>query len=538
MPIQRIILKGYPYQNIDGTELVQQPERLVDGYVDEAGAYVKRPGLSKFADLGTSAEVKGMYYWAENDVVVAVSDQNIYKIDSSGNVTNITGDQLTGLNRPTFAEVVNGDGSHHLAMADGGRIVSWDGTGTTTLMADPDAPTSVTFVAFIDGYLLANNGNNKFYWSDLNDFDSWTATSFASAETKNDNIDAIIVQNREIFLIGKQSIEVWYSTGDNTVFARKLGAEIEDGCIAPYSIQTLDGALIYLNKDKRVKMLVGRTLKTISTAIDKKLAEYTTVTDAIGDILQVGGRGFYILSFPTENETRVYDYQSNGWCEWAYWNPVNSAYDRYRGSCILYVPQWGKHLVGDKSNGKIYTTDPSYYDDDGEIIRFLLRTGHVNHNADVRKRTNRMIFKFKRGVAVSPSVVSHGGNTYTCIKTHVADSTNEPGVGANWQTYWSQTGSGGSTWTSGTRYVKGITAPQIAIRWKDEGGTWGETAYGSVWGNETSHSLGLGETGQDDFYVCLYRLGIYRSRQYEIVHTDESELRFIGMEETFDWMTS
>lgn len=38
--------------------------------------------------------------------------------------------------------------------------------------------------------------------------------------------------------------------------------------------------------------------------------------------------------------------------------------------------------------------------------------------------------------------VIHNGQPYLCIKGHTADSTNEPGVGTNWETYWLETNAG------------------------------------------------------------------------------------------------
>ncbi len=50
---------------------------------------------------------------------------------------------------------------------------------------------------------------------------------------------------------------------------------------------------------------------------------------------------------------------------------------------------------------------------------------------------------------------------YRCIRSHVADSTNEPVTGANYKLFWELGGSSPSVWASGTEYV----APQ-QIRFK------------------------------------------------------------------------
>lgn len=498
MPPVRLPIKGYPYSNVDGVELTEQPESLIDGYVNEAGTYVKRPGFALFCDLEDIAPVQGLYYWREKGVVVAVCNQNIYKITEAGAKTDITSDQLTGNNRVSFAEVVQGDASHHLAMADGGNIISWDGVGVATAqIADGDAPTSVKFVSFLDGYLLATNENNSFYWSDLNDFDSWTGSSIASAETNNDNITAIRMMFRELVLFGEQTVEIWYSTGDSDVFTRRLGAEIERGCFVPQTIQSINDVLIFFDSNRRVSMLTGRTPQVVSTSIDRELANLTVVTDAYADILQADGRGFYVLTFPTEERTFVYDFQSNGWCEWGWWDAPNNVYRHHRAKCSVYVPEWGKHLIGDRANGKVYTVDDAYYADDDVLIRMKLKTGHIDHGTFVRKRSNKLRLHTKRGVAVSDPILADG--TYTADGSEEADGD------------------------------AGEPTPELSIRWRDDGGPWG---------NESLQSLGLGYVGENKFLIDLFRLGIYRTRQYEIVQTDKVEFRLMGMEEVIDFMTS
>lgn len=65
-------------------------------------------------------------------------------------------------------------------------------------------------------------------------------------------------------------------------------------------------------------------------------------------------------------------------------------------------------------------------------------------------------------VPVAPSSVTAGSVVtgtdslnYTCILKHVAATANRPITGSNYQLYWKQTGSGGSTWVSGTTYTNG-----------------------------------------------------------------------------------
>jgi hypothetical protein len=61
-------------------------------------------------------------------------------------------------------------------------------------------------------------------------------------------------------------------------------------------------------------------------------------------------------------------------------------------------------------------------------------------------------------------LVTSGGVTYACIRSHVASSNNQPGVGSDWQRYWDRHGSGGSTWSSGASYACYAKQDNITLR--------------------------------------------------------------------------
>ena len=59
-------------------------------------------------------------------------------------------------------------------------------------------------------------------------------------------------------------------------------------------------------------------------------------------------------------------------------------------------------------------------------------------------------------------LVQNNGNVYICTAGHSADSTNEPGVGINWNLYWDlfisgTSGTSGSSGSSGTSGIGGIS---------------------------------------------------------------------------------
>lgn len=79
---------------------------------------------------------------------------------------------------------------------------------------------------------------------------------------------------------------------------------------------------------------------------------------------------------------------------------------------------------------------------------------YLTDNVDLSLRT---LHTYPSPQSVATQSVIAG--PFRCIRTHVADLTNEPLTGQNWQMYWEDGGEGGAAWVQGTSY----TAP-AAIR--------------------------------------------------------------------------
>jgi hypothetical protein len=440
--------------------------RLVNGYVDLIGnkpAIRKIPGLELLINLGISSPIDGLFWWDQQGVALAICNGKIYKITSStGNYTNITGDALTVVGPTNFSS----NGTYGI-LASGGKMVTTNAGGTTAFMADADAPTAVTSVAFMDKYIFANKVNTtSFYWSDVNSPLDWTATSFASAESKPDYLIALQVEDREITLFCKEKIEIYYDDGV-TPFSRLEGAFINRGVLAPNSIKYYGGTWYFLDQDRHVCSLTGRSPSILSNPYDEYIRDIKPVTDAIGSIVTFGKQVFYVLTWPTHKFTLVYNILTSSWAEWGDWDSANSVYTAWKGKNFCYCRAWDIYLVGDATTGKIYKINPSLFQNNGEIIRTLIRTGQVNHGTNEQKISKELIVECKRGV---------GG-------------------------------------ISGDE-------PVFTHRYRDENGTW-----------SNEQQISLGKIGDTNSIQRLHRLGMYRTRQHEFVHSDNSDFILSDLEE-------
>jgi len=398
------------YKNVDEFELRQTAAELYNGYVNENSAVVKRPGLDSGKQLASGNNgIDGFYWWKENKRLFATHNGKVYLINLSGGAftsSDITNDGLTSGAYTTFDS-----NSDYVFAANGGRIVYFDHSGTSsTYIADADCPTAVTHIRFLDGYLIANSvGTQRFYWSEVDDPLDWRdgtgasdTSGFASAVGATDNITAIETFYRQLFLFGPRSVEIWENDGE-TPFVRLPGGFIEVGCVAPYSVVKTNNALYWLDDERKLVRYSGKGVEKMSTPYDKIIQTLPNVSDCIGNKITIEGKNFIILTFPEAGRTFVINYQDEGniaqatWSEWNEWDSANFLYNNYVGRAFTYCEAWGCNIVGARNAGQINCLTSDEVDDNGTAIRFLTKTGHVDHGTSKRKRSRELRVRVKRG---------------------------------------------------------------------------------------------------------------------------------------------
>jgi len=351
----------------------------------------KRPGLTEFIDLGESQPVDGLHYWVRQQKVIGVTNQKIFRVDSTPTKTDVTGTAtMTALVRPTFADVLG----TNLYAANSGQIAAIPAASAAAYLTDGDAPTSVRFIAALNRKLIAlNDSAETFEWSEPSLPDDWQGQT-ATVEGSPDLAKSMHAANAYLYFHGQDSIEIWRD--DATTFVREGPGAIARGTIAAYSVTNINGAFYWLDENREIFVLNGFTPTLISNPVlSRYLKTFGTVNDAKGDYLKIEGRHFYVLSFPTEAKTLVYDIALRMWYEWGYWNNGTASYEEWKGNCITDAIDWNKILVGDNANSKIY--EVSGTTDDGDTIRTVLATDAIDRGRpDINKFCSELTLVFKR----------------------------------------------------------------------------------------------------------------------------------------------
>jgi hypothetical protein len=385
---------------------------------------------------------------------------------------------------PTLLGTVTGTGP--VSIADNGTQIFFacnpdsyiynEVTNVFAQITDPDFPGAVT-VGYLDGYFVFNEPDSQKVWvTSLLDGLSVDPLDFASSEGSPDGLVALIVDHREAWLFGTDSVEVWYDAGlADFPLTRIQGAFNEIGCVAAFSVAKLDNGLFWLGTDARGQGIVyranGYTGQRISThAIEYAIAQYGNISDAVAYTYQQEGHAFYVLTFPTGNATWVFDVATQAWHERAGWD--NGEFTRHRSNCQCNFG--GNTIVGDFENGNIYQMTLDVYDDYDEPQKWLRSWRALPSGQNNLKRT------------------AHHSLQLNC----------ESGTGL-------ATGQGDD--------------PQVMLRWSDDGG--------HTWSNE--HWSPMGKIGAYYQRVFWRRLGMtlkLRDRVYEVSGTDPVKVAIMGAE--------
>jgi len=194
------------------------------------------------------------------------------------------------------------------------------------------------------------------------------------------------------------------------------------------------------------------------------LEHYATVSDAVAFTYSMEGHSFFVISFPSQPATWVFDVATNLWHERRSYDDERRSLDRWRVG--TYARCYDRHVVGDYDTNALYTLD--------------LDEGTEAGNALIRE-------------AISPPIHADGSRiTMSRLEVEL-----ETGIGLT-------TGQG--------------SQPQAMLQWSDDGAR--------TWSNE--HWSSMGAIGAYRRRVRWYRLGQFRERYFRLVISDPIKVSILG----------
>lgn len=333
-------------------------QRMVNCYLEVAPPGAKSPvavissyGIEEWATVGDGPIRGGIVI---NRVPYVVSENQLFRLESGGTATLLG--EIPGVGPVTIA----GDGTN-VAVAANGWLYLYNGS-TVSPIGDPDFP-GAAWVGFLDGYIPIIEPDTGRLWINETAYvpTNWNALDFVTAEGAPDDLVWGVIDHRELYAFGRETIEVFYNSGDaDSPLRRTDSGFLETGIMNAGAAAKTDNGIGFLGNDGLVYMLRGYQLERISSfAVEQAIEDYEEKS-CIAMAFTEGGHKMLAFHFVTA--TWVHDLSTQLWHE-----RQSTGHSRWRPQVAIQA--FNRTLVGDYSSGRIGVLDPGTFSEWDEVLR-------------------------------------------------------------------------------------------------------------------------------------------------------------------------
>jgi hypothetical protein len=280
------------------------------------------------------------------------------------------------------------------------------------------------------------------WFSDAGDPDT-ISDEYFTAESNTDRLQFIDSRGGQIYLVGRNSTEVWYNDGV-TPFSRLSQGLIDSGA---YSVRSPEfcpqlGTFIWLDERKRIIKINGMMAESVSPTLDMYLQR--CVSDDLrakssGHCFTWDGIPFYLFTAytnpwgpevtpgegaPEEGMTVVVNLYNGDWYEWTSYISASGLYLPFQASSICDTP-YGVY-VGDASDGLIHKMVRGGTDENSlGVSAPMIRSDHIDRgDAGIWKKCKSLTVSFhmpyvhmETTLSVSVLYSDDGGKTWSTART-------------------------------------------------------------------------------------------------------------------------
>jgi len=394
-----------------------------------------------------------------DDVLYTVSANTLIRVSLDGIQESIG--TIEGVGRCSLEE----DQVGNLVITTGeGKPYSYDGA-VLIQGTDLDLPNAST-VTYINRRMVYDGTGGDVAFADLSDPLSVNSANVIIAEAKPDDMKAVLAYKQQVYAFGANSIQPMYNSGvGNPPYTFILNATQEIGLDAIHSIGTNNKFSYFLGSDLIVYQLSGLAINPVGNpAIGQVIAKYSKTDDAYGMCFTLDNQNFYLLSFPTGNETWLFNEEAGLWTNLAFGT------DGSQHLISDYQFVYNKNLVADRRNGNIYELDFDTFTDNGSVIQH--RRDTIAVNGRTFGRAGAKVFMDRIGIEIE----------------------------------------------TGTSLVSG--ASQIIMQYSDDNGrTWSSERFQTI-GAQGEFRHKLDWFGMGDFYTRMFRFTMSDSIKWVLISAD------------------
>lgn len=368
-------------------------------------SYFPTPGIAAFSNTAGAASVRGLIF-AGGRLFEVVGAQFVEI--TNGGAQTVRGAVANDGNQASLAQnglqvlIVSGGEAYCFTLATNVLLNVTGQLAGAPLQCDE----SDTY------FVVIFEGSNKFQMSQVLDGTTWPGQLVNEVSVFPDNITAIKINHRELWVMGQFRSQPYQDTGSAEIYDVIPGALIENGCAATFAISRADNSVFWLGQDERGGRMCwrsnGYTPQRISThAVEYDLGTYTAAQIAAATVYsyQDGGHIFWVIYIPGASWTWVFDISQGLWHKRDQWN--NGQPKAHWGWNYVYA--FGMHLIGDWNSGNLYAMELTNLTDLGGTIRRLRRAPTVGDEMKIMFH-QRLTIDFETGLGPIPPLLDGAGN--------------------------------------------------------------------------------------------------------------------------------
>lgn len=289
---------------------------------DKSYYVTSRSGTVAYPYTVPSTNIRGIYYWEDQDKLFVAYDVSIAVLTASTGafITTLTPGFAAGATEVGFTEFNYDVGTVKVVVTNGTVLGTIDSTNAfvATVSVNIPVPHKPNPI-FIDGYLFVSKVNTAdIYNSTLNDPLLWASGDFISVEMLPDNLIRLARLNNYICAFGSASVEYFFNA------ANASGSPLQRNDTPIKLIGYIGGLASWGNKlffignsattAPEVFMLEDFKIESLGTPPLRRYIE--PYSAASGTTLSFGGHDFYVLNLGTL--TYMVDIQTKLWTRLKY----------------------------------------------------------------------------------------------------------------------------------------------------------------------------------------------------------------------------
>ena len=379
-----------PLPIVGGTHFGRYPKISLEetwNFIVSDGWLVPYAGYKNALTLSPSADGRGIYSSFVGGFMIAVLGSFVFRIQVSamGN--------LYVYNSLPIGSLQTDQGDVYIAENNNEEICITDGVYVYVYNYQPGTPSAdvfrssysgsanpFTFSSVNPGYISFQNGRliiacgetTNWVLSDLNNAVSWptTANYIGSIQTKPDFAQAAVPLpggGNNLLVFGRNVTELWQDVGAVLFpYQRNSTFNVDYGCLNPATVAHLKDYVVWLGVNEQsgpVLMLYeGGKFESISTdGIDYQLGNLKNPQNCTGFLYQQDGHVIYQFTFPTDNISYAYDFETK-----LFFNVSDENLNYHIAREIVYFNN--TYYFVSLNGGNIYAFDTLYtsaqYDED------------------------------------------------------------------------------------------------------------------------------------------------------------------------------